>query len=125
MVKEARWRNAASLCVRLHVRAGEELQSLPLRTLAPVRASARLKLRLRWLFRRPAMAILAPGLPDAFARGEGRTFMQRAVALACAALAFAMLGSPLGAQQSPAPQTAQPPAEAEPLPPPPPFPPLP
>jgi type IV secretory pathway VirB10-like protein len=67
--------------------------------------------------------------------------MQRVVALACAALAFGMVASPLGAQQAPTqqmgqnepvprtqqstPEAAQPPPapEAEPLPPP--FPPMP
>jgi hypothetical protein len=96
----------------------------PLRRLAPVRASARSKLRLCRLLRRLAVAILASGSPGAFALAEGRTFMERAVILACAALAFGMLGSPLAAQQS-APQATQPPPEAEPLPPPPPFPPMP
>jgi hypothetical protein len=56
--------------------------------------------------------------------------MQRLVFLACAAAAFGIFASPLGAQQSPPQQVnepAQPPPapEAEPLPPPPPFPPMP
>jgi len=99
--------------------------------LAPVRALVRLKPRLHRLLWRQAESILGPGPSEAFARAEGENIMQRVVALACAALAFGMFGSPLGAQQTPSeqpmPQAAQPPPvpEAEPLPPPPPFPPMP
>jgi hypothetical protein len=91
-----------------------------------------LNARLPRLLSGPAVAILEPGSPDAFARAEkGRNFMHRVVVLACAALALGMFASPLGAQQAPAqqsmPEAAPPPPipEAQPLPPPPPFPPMP
>src|SRR5437899_3040006 len=67
----------------------------PNRTLAPVRASARLNPRRYRLLRRPAASILGPGSPDPSAQAKrGESIMQRVVVLACAALAFGMFGSP-------------------------------